>query len=273
MPEGSGSPLGVAAPPDSAAPGGSAAPPDSTVPRGAVGPTYGVADPDTVAAQYATPDRLRRRMSIWRPGPDGRTPRDVARDLVVGLAPRSVLEVGCGTGELAEEIAAALPACAYLATDASESMVAATAARGLHAEVATIGSLPYPDASFDVVVAAWMLYHVPDLDAALAEVRRVLRPGGSFVAVTNGDRHLARLLEDAGGDILVTQFSSENGEEALRRYFARVAATHIATTAYFTDHTDAVAYLETVDESLAHGLAWFDGPRVEAGYTTVFHAR
>ena len=213
-----------------------------------------MADPDTVAAQYATPDRLRRRMSIWRPGPDGRTPRDVARDLVVGLAPRSVLEVGCGTGELAEEIAAALPACAYLATDASESMVAATAARGLHAEVATIGSLPYPD-------------------AALAEVRRVLRPGGSFVAVTNGDRHLARLLEDAGGDILVTQFSSENGEEALRRYFARVAATHIATTAYFTDHTDAVAYLETVDESLAHGLAWFDGPRVEAGYTTVFHAR
>ena len=199
MPEGSGSPLGVAAPPGSAAPGGSAAPPDSTVPRGAVGPTYGVADPDTVAAQYATPDRLRRRMSIWRPGPDGRTPRDVARDLVVGLAPRSVLEVGCGTGELAEEIAAALPACAYLATDASESMVAATAARGLHAEVATIGSLPYPDASFDVVVAAWMLYHVPDLDAALAEVRRVLRPGGSFVAVTNGDRHLARLLEDAGG--------------------------------------------------------------------------
>ena len=174
-----------------------------------------MADPDTVAAQYATPDRLRRRMSIWRPGPDGRTPRDVARDLVVGLAPRSVLEVGCGTGELAEEIAAALPACAYLATDASESMVAATAARGLHAEVATIGSLPYPDASFDVVVAAWMLYHVPDLDAALAEVRRVLRPGGSFVAVTNSDRHLARLLEDAGGDILVTQFSSENGEEAL----------------------------------------------------------
>ena len=104
--------------------------------------------------------------------------------------------VASNNAHKAEEIAAALPACAYLATDASESMVAATAARGLHAEVATIGSLPYPDASFDVVVAAWMLYHVPDLDAALAEVRRVLRPGGSFVAVTNGDRHLARLLEE-----------------------------------------------------------------------------
>ena len=143
--------------------------------------------------------------------------------------------------------------------------MAATAARGLHAEVATIGSLPYPDASFDVVVAAWMLYHVPDLDAALAEVRRVLRPGGSFVAVTNGDRHLARLLEDAGGVAFITQFSSENGEEALRRYFARVTATHIATTACFSDHADAVAYLETVDESLAHGLAWFDGPRGRPG--------
>ena len=59
----------------------------------------------------------------------------------------------------------------------------------------------------------------------------------------------------------------------LRRYFARVTATHIATTAYFNDHADAVAYLATVDESLARGLAWFDGPREEAGYTTVYHAR
>lgn len=230
-------------------------------------------DPTAVVDQYATTERLRTRMAVWRPGPEGISPRQVAVDAVASLHPGRVVEIGCGTGDLAAELLARMPSCDYLATDLSPAMVAAAAALGVRAVVADAASIPVEDDAADVVVAAWMLYHVPDLDAALAEVRRVLRPGGSFVAVTNGDRHLARLLEDAGGDILVTQFSSENGEEALRRYFARVAATHIATTAYFTDHTDAVAYLETVDESLAHGLAWFDGPRVEAGYTTVFHAR
>ena len=113
--------------------------------------------------------------------------------------------------------------------------------------------------------------------AKLGDLSAVVRQSAvealGTIGSTDATLPIARLLEDAGGAALITQFSSENGEEALRRYFARVAATHIATTAYFTDHTDAVAYLETVDESLAHGLAWFDGPRVEAGYTTVFHAR
>ena len=66
--------------------------------------------------------------------------------------------------------------------------------------VGTSQDLPYADESFDVVAALWMLYHVPDVDRALAEVRRVLRPGGLFVAVTNGDGHVADLRREAGGD-------------------------------------------------------------------------
>ena len=50
-----------------------------------------------------------------------------------------------------------------------------------------------------MVAALWMLYHVPDVDRAIAEVRRVLRPGGLFVAVTNGDGHLADLRVECGG--------------------------------------------------------------------------
>ena len=73
-------------------------------------------------------------------------------------------------------------------------MVELTRERGVDARVADAMDLPFEDASFDAVVAMWMLYHVPDLDVALAEVRRVLRPGGLFVAVTNGDAHMAGLL-------------------------------------------------------------------------------
>ncbi len=44
--------------------------------------------------------------------------------------------------------------------------------------------LPFGEGEFDVAVAAWMLYHAPDLDRALAELARVLKPAGRLVAVT-----------------------------------------------------------------------------------------
>jgi SAM-dependent methyltransferase len=47
--------------------------------------------------------------------------------------------------------------------------------------------------SFQVVLAAHMLYHVPELATAVAEIRRVLAPGGRCVAVTNGEAHIASL--------------------------------------------------------------------------------
>ncbi len=90
------------------------------------------------------------------------------------------------------------------------------------AQVQDVQHLLAPDASYDVVVAAWMLYHVPDLDRGLAEVRRVLRPGGTFIAVTNGDEHVAALRREAGGAAMRTTFSRENGEESLLRHFDSV---------------------------------------------------
>jgi len=45
--------------------------------------------------------------------------------------------------------------------------------------------LPFADASFDCILAMHMLYHVPDRDLAIAEMRRVLRPGGVLLALTN----------------------------------------------------------------------------------------
>ena len=47
-------------------------------------------------------------------------------------------------------------------------------ARGVHAVIGDVQELPFPDADFDCAVAAWMLYHVPDLDRGIAELARVL---------------------------------------------------------------------------------------------------
>lgn len=84
--------------------------------------------------------------------------------------------------------------------------------------------------------------------------------------------HLARLLSDAGGEPLVTGFSTENGAAALRRHFEDVRRDDLRTEAVFPDHAAAKVYLATLDAELADGLPWFDGERRDAGASTVFLA-
>lgn len=230
-------------------------------------------DAAEVREQYRTEAPLETRRSVWQPAADGRDPVGVAADAVRAAGPGRVLEVGCGTGLFAQRAAAENPGVRVIATDLSERFVALTRDRGVAAEVADVQRLPFGDGAFDVVAAMWMLYHVPDLDRALAEVRRVLRPGGTFVAATNGEGHLADLLAEAGGSPLVTGFSSENGAAALTRHFSHVAREDLATRALFADHAAAAAYLSTFDDQLAAGLPCFEGSREYAGATTVFVAR
>lgn len=230
-------------------------------------------DAASLATQYDTTDRLSTRASVWRDTPDGRNPRRTALAAVVGAAPSDYLEIGCGTGEFAASVHEALPAARIVATDRSATMALATAQHGVLTQVALADDLPYADASFDVVYAGWMLYHVPDVDAVLAQVRRVLRPDGVFVAATNGDGHLADLMTEAGGTPLKTGFSSENGEQQLAQHFAQVGREDFDTRARFADHAAAQAYLATFSPELAEGLPVFEGERDYAGASTVFTAR
>lgn len=231
-----------------------------------------VGDQGHVAHQYATTERLRGRMSVWGPGATGLDPTDVLFEELVARSPRTVLEIGCGTGAFAKRVIDALPDVDYLATDASPAMVAAASAQGVRAEVQPAEATGQPTGSIDVVVAAWMLYHVPSLDAALAEVCRVLRPGGALLAVTNGEQHLATLFAAAGVTPPRSTFTSENGEALLERHFDRITRTDIETIATFPDHASAAAYLATVDATWAEALPAFEGARQDTGFTTVFTA-
>lgn len=229
-------------------------------------------DPDYVREQYATEGNLETRKSVWQPTADGLDPVNEALNAIdralVGDA--RILEVGCGTGVMAEQINA-LPGVTLIATDFSPRFVELTAARGVDAREADICYLPFDDASFDVVYAGWMLYHVRDLERALNEVRRVLRPGGTFVAVTNGNDHLADLRVAAGGKPFITQFSSETGASVLGRKFGDVRRHDLETRAVFPDHASAQAYLDSSNEGMV--LPSFEGAREYAGHATVFEAR
>jgi len=131
-----------------------------------------------------------------------------------------VLEVGCGSGEMAERINA-LPGVTLVATDDADDSVELTAARGVDARHADICYLPFDGESFDVVYAGWMLDDVRDIGRAIAEVRRVLRPGGTFVAVTDGDDDTTERRRH--------RFSSETGERMLSRRFSDVRRQDLET--------------------------------------------
>jgi SAM-dependent methyltransferase len=177
-------------------------------------------DPAFVASQYATEAPLEARRSIYSAA-EGPDPREVAFAAIKEAGPARVLEVGGGPGELSERIARELGAEVVM-VDVSPRMVELARGRGVDARVGDVQDLTFADGEFDCAVAAWMLYHVPDLDRGLAELRRVLRPGGRLVAVTNGRDHTLELRRLAGDRAWEPRFRREEAAAVLEQHFARV---------------------------------------------------
>jgi SAM-dependent methyltransferase len=214
-------------------------------------------DPEVVAREYASEKGLlgRRAAYQWSEGPD---PRELTFQAVAEVAPERVLEVGPGPGELSSRIQSELGAD-VVAVDISERMVELAKARGVDAIVGDVQELPFADGSFDCAIAAWMLYHVPDVARGIAELARVLRPGGRLVAVTNAADHwqgLRELVTDRRGEFC---FTAENGEELLRRSFSRVERRDGTGWIVFPDREAAQAFVEAT-MTLEGELPPFDGP-------------
>jgi len=113
-----------------------------------------------------------------------------------------VLDIGCGPGWFWAGAADALPGGLHLTLgDLSAGMVEEALSRvraldrgwEIGGKVADIADLPFPDGTFDAVIAMHMLYHVPDQHKAIAEALRVLKPGGRLVVTTNGLDNLREL--------------------------------------------------------------------------------
>jgi SAM-dependent methyltransferase len=90
------------------------------------------------------------------------------------VAPTSILEVGVGEAEVADRVRARYPEARFVGIDLPDAELAAHwATRGLTGSFADIAQLPFPDASFDLILGIEVLEHVPDPTAALRELRRL----------------------------------------------------------------------------------------------------
>ncbi len=170
-----------------------------------------------------------------------------------------VLEMGCGPGLFWERAHAILPRLHLTLTDLSRGMVDEAWARArnvghhfsVNAAVVDAQSVPFDDCAFDVVLADHMLYHVPDPPRAVAEVARVLVPGGVFVAATNGPRHLRELMTirtEVFGAVASTEshasiFGPDNGLAILREHFSSVVWVPYPDELACTNPADVLGYL------------------------------
>ena len=211
-------------------------------------------DRKTVEKQYENADGLKTRMELHRKYSLNHQPYAewIAQHYHIQPGMR-VLELGCGTAEIWKVPECYLPDDAsLLLTDLSEGMLCA--ARGnvpIRANIsfaqADIQAIPYADSSFDPVIANAMLYHVPDIDKALSEVARVLKPGGRFICSTSGDNSIASWLVEAlgAGDVRILPFSLQNGGVQLRRYFSTVEMHMREDALAVTNVQDLVAYVRS----------------------------
>ncbi|GAA2146170.1 class I SAM-dependent methyltransferase [Glycomyces algeriensis] len=147
--------------------------------------------------------------------------------------PGRVLDVGCGNGRYTARLREAFPGAEVIGVDLASGILETVPEPTVVADVA---ELPFADGSADVVLAMHMLYHVPDIAAALDELQRVLAPGGTlFVSTLASDDKLEYepLWREAakavlGTDlrlarsVLVDRFSLEIAQAMVSERFASV---------------------------------------------------
>jgi SAM-dependent methyltransferase len=156
-------------------------------------------DPDyLVKEQYRDASNLQARIQLYRFGSNPIGWYQWLFDHFRIRAGGRVLEIGCGAAALWKANIDDVPSDWDITLsdlspgmlDEARSNLGDAAGRFSFARF-NAQNIPYPANSFDAVIAIHMLFHVPNRERAIREVRRVLRPGGRFYASTIGEGHLA----------------------------------------------------------------------------------
>lgn len=170
-----------------------------------------------------------------------------------------ILEIGCGDGSFWYDNLSRLTSDVSITlSDKSDGMIR-DARRNLGDEDSRFSyasfdcqDIPYKDDQFDLVIANHVLFYCSDIDAALCEIRRVLKPQGRFVCSTYGADHMKEIthlvtsFDDRivlSGEKLYLRFGRENGSKILSRYFAYTSWFSYPDSLLITQSTPLISYI------------------------------
>ena len=174
-------------------------------------------------------------------------------------ADAKILELGCGPAHMWRECSSRIPAGWDITlSDLSSGMVDAAwrnlvvTGRNFKFKEIHAQSIPFEDETFDAVIANFMLYHVPDRPKAIAEIKRVLKPGGHLIAATVGDHHLQEMMEvlrkvhiSKTWESYANPFTLESGLEQLKPFFPNVTMSRYEDNLHVTESEPMMAYVRS----------------------------
>jgi ubiquinone/menaquinone biosynthesis C-methylase UbiE len=224
-----------------------------------------ITDPDfLLSEEYNDPSDLNTRISLQEQY--STNPYPWFRWLFdrLALAPHSrVLELGCGPGTLwLRNLDRFSETWQITLTDLAAGMIQHTRQKLRRSPlpftfvVTNAANIPFAAETFDIVIIDGTLPHLPELDKSLADIRRVLRPGGTVYASTGGRSHLQELQElvqpflpdvDYGG--ASSYFDLESGADQLAGHFSSVTLHSYDDDLLFTQSEPILAYILSEGEA------------------------
>lgn len=191
-----------------------------------------------------------------------------------------VLDLGAGPGNYFSVVKSRIPWGEHYAGDLSFGMMRRQreneAASGSNLTNFDAQCLPFASNSFDVVLANHMLYHIPDIDLALTEIKRVLKPTGLLLATTNSTNNMPELKTLYRRALLLltnfqqqptatdndSSFTLENASQIMSRHFYAVARHDLPSALIFPEAQPVLAYLESKrdlhEATLPANITWED---------------
>ena len=211
---------------------------------------------------YADDRHLRSRRAIYAYAETVTDPR-WRTSMIPWDGTQIVADVGCGNGFDLRQIVPQGRCRHAIGLDLSAGMLRSLEdlreSGRLSLVQADAQRLPLPDRCVDVALAMHMLYHVPDVPAAIRELRRVTKPGGVVLASTNSSAHLAEIaaLVDAairrqlGGPaqtMPADSFTAESGMALLSHDFASVTVRTLNVPLSIPSPQPVVTYVGSIRE-------------------------
>ncbi|MFX1378974.1 MAG: class I SAM-dependent methyltransferase [Promethearchaeota archaeon] len=211
--------------------------------------------------QYRTNENLDNRINLWS---FGTNPESLANWIFGKIKIQEnerILELGCGTGQLwVENIRKIPPNCSIVLSDFSENMLN-TAKKNLanvkcpiKFKIIDAENIPYPNQSFDVVLACHMLYHVPYIERALLSINHVLKRNGRFISTTVSRNHIKELkdflsqfdLDIEMKNTFFSEFRNETGKEILERFFDEIELFEYINPVKISSADPIMKYIESI---------------------------